>query len=462
MNSRASILRSVMFVAIIVLVAAAVYAFTRIEVAHVESAHKPQIEGPRTKLLLTSDGKPTDTIEVPETVQKTLGITTVHVAAAPPPAPLRLEGSLFLDPNRLTHVHTRFSGEVVEIGTVEAPSDDPERLGEMVKRQVRFGDQVKKEQILAVIWSKDLGEKKSELVDALSRLFLDQETQTRLEDLYKNGAIPERSLREAERNVESDLIAVSKAERTLITWRLQKKDLDEIRDEAARIHKNKGHWDQDSKRQWARVDIRSSIDGTVVEKNIAVGDVVEPQLDLFKVADLTRLDVLAHAYEEDLPQLEDLPLNERHWNVYLKSDPDGRPLSGSFSNIGNIIDPNQHTALVMGWVDNKSGRLRVGQFVTAAIDLPAYVDEVAVPASAVVDEDANSFVFVQPDPQKLRYERRKVWVKRRRENQIYVSSRITVDGFSALEPGESVVDSSSLELCSQLDDLKAAARIASK
>ena len=120
-------------------------------------------------------------------------------------------------------------------------------------------------------------------------------------------------------------------------------------------------------------------------------------LDLFKIADLTRLDVLAHVFEEDLPMLEDLPATRRHWKIYLKSDPQGRPLSGSFSQIGSIIDPNQHTALVMGWVDNASGRLRIGQFITAAVDLPAYMDEVAVPASAIVDKDANSYVFVQPD-----------------------------------------------------------------
>ena len=38
---------------------------------------------------------------------------------------------------------------------------------QLVQRPVRFGDAVNKGQLLAVIWSKDLGEKKSELVDAL-------------------------------------------------------------------------------------------------------------------------------------------------------------------------------------------------------------------------------------------------------------------------------------------------------
>ncbi len=461
MAARANLFKIGLFGAIVVVVGAAVFAITLKDMPPPLPAKNDAPE--ETTELVRSEP---NTLRLPTAVATALGVQVNVVEEAPPPVPLSLQGSLFLDPNRLTHAHTRFAGEVAEMGMIEAPSDEPDQMGQLVLRPVRFGDAVNKGQLLAVIWSKDLGEKKSELVDALSRLFLDQETAKRLDDLYRKGSIPERSLREAERNVESDLIAVQKAERTLLTWRLTKADIDEIRAEAARIHQNKGHWDQDLRGQWARVEVRASIDGVVVEKNIAVGDVVDTALDLFKIADLTRLDVLAHVFEEDLPMLEDLPAQERHWNIYLKSDPQGKPLSGSFSQIGNIIDPNQHTALVMGWVDNASGRLRIGQFVTAAVDLPAYTDEVAVPAAAIIDQDANSFVFIQSDPKDHRYTRRKVWVKRRRENLIYLSSKVTDvqrrAGFSAINPGERVVVECGLELASQLDILEADARVANK
>ncbi|HEX3871154.1 MAG TPA: hypothetical protein VHV77_11990, partial [Pirellulales bacterium] len=116
-----------------------------------------------------------NTLEVPHEVAGVMHLKTVEVESAPPPTPLKLEGSLFLDPNRLTHVHTRFPGEVVELGTFTR-SAASEHAGRRDERTLRFGDQVEKGQLLAVVWSKDLGEKKSEMIDALSRLKLDQET----------------------------------------------------------------------------------------------------------------------------------------------------------------------------------------------------------------------------------------------------------------------------------------------
>ena len=63
----------------------------------------------------------------------------------------------------------------------------------------------------------------------------------------------------------------------------------------------------------------------------------------------------------------------------MPADPTIALQRGEFDQIGRIIDPNQHTALVMGWVDNAQGQLRVGQFITATIDLPTGQHEVAVP-----------------------------------------------------------------------------------
>jgi cobalt-zinc-cadmium efflux system membrane fusion protein len=455
MASQPRLFRIALFLLALV-VATGVYAVVRKE--HTAAvASEPESVTPDTALVASQP----DTVRVPQQVIDALGIKTVLAKTAPPPAPLKLEGSLFLDPNRLTHVHTRFAGEVVEIGKVNGLPDVPDNDDTQVERPVRFGDRVVQSQLLCVVWSKDLGEKKSELVDCLSRLFLDQETQKRLEDLWKKGAVPERSVREAERNVESDMIAVSRAERTLRSWRLGTSDIEAIRAEAVRIHRNKGQWDEDIRGQWARVEVRASIDGVVVEKNVTVGDVVDTQLDLFKIADLTRLDVLAHAYEEDLPLLEDLPPHQRHWHIHLKSDGGDKPLSGSFNQIGNIIDPNQHTALVMGWVNNLTGRLRVGQFVTAEVDLPSNSADVAIPVTSLVDEDAITYIFVQPNPGQLAFTRRKVLMVRRRDDLAYIEGQPNDEqrgaGYQPLRVGERVVTSGGLELASELANLQAEA-----
>ena len=116
-----------------------------------------------------------------------------------------------------------------------------------------------------------------------------------------------------------------------------------------------------------------------------------------KVANLNRLRVLCQVYEEDLPALQELKPDERKWTIQIGVDTSSKPLQGEFSfdQIGRIIDPSQHTGQVIGWIDNPSDRLLIGQFVTATVSLPAPKNLVSVPAAAVVENGNGATVFVR-------------------------------------------------------------------
>jgi cobalt-zinc-cadmium efflux system membrane fusion protein len=395
-----------------------------------------------------------DTLELPAEVASALGVRTDEARKAEKPRALPpLVGSLALDPNTLVRVHSRFPGEVVEVGvaTGQEGSTTP-----TLRRPLRFGDRVHQGDLLAVVRSKDLGEKKSELVDALSQQRLDEDNLNRLLNVGERGAVPERSLREAQRNVEADRIAVAKAERTLHAWRLTDEEIQQVRDEAERLRKDEGR-DPRLEKEWARVEVRAARDGTILEKNVTPGDLVDTGTDLFKVADLTKLAVWANVYEEDLAALQDLP-RPVPWTVRLKANPEGTPYHGTVSQVGEIIDPNQHVALVTGAVDNAQGELRVGQFVTATITLPPSPDEVEIAPAALLEDGITSCVLVQADPARPAYTLRKVRVVRRLHDVVSVRSRLgedsPEDGVSALRPGERVVISGAVELKAALEDLR--------
>ena len=141
----------------------------------------------------------TGAIRLATGVAERLGVRTTEVQTANKPIVVELPGTLNFDADRLSHVHSRFAGEVVEIGVVQNGS-----------RPLDFGASVHKGQLLAVIWSRELGEKKSELVDALSQLRLDQENLNRLTQVSVEGAVSERTIRDSQRKVESDQIAVGR------------------------------------------------------------------------------------------------------------------------------------------------------------------------------------------------------------------------------------------------------------
>lgn len=397
----------------------------------------------------------TDTLLVSEEARQALCVRTAVVETAPPPEPLRLSGSLLFDSSRLVHVHTRFGGEVVAVATVTDAATGQER-------QLRFNDKVHKGQVLAVVWSKEVGEKKSDLVDALSKYWLDQANLNRLKRLEK-GVVPERTILEAERAFEADQIEVERVERTLRSWRLTDEEIHAVKAEALRIHQGRadGAKNQEVERTWAEVDVRAPLDGIVCEKNVAIGDIIDTNLDIFKLADLRELAVLAHVYEEDIPALEALPADQRRWQITLKAEPDWPPIQGRFDTIGPVIDPDQHTGAVMGWVDNREGKLRAGQFITATIQLPASKDEVAVPVDAVIDRGAYSTVLVAEDSFGRRVSERKVKVARRGRDQIYIrtllSSEDLAQGIQPLRVGQLVVTNGNIELSGVLADLRSQA-----
>ncbi|HEY7311596.1 MAG TPA: response regulator [Gemmataceae bacterium] len=398
-------------------------------------------------------------IELPPKVVERLGITTNPVSTEVAKRRLQLPGSLAFDPNHLASVQSRFAGEVIAIGTYENRDAANNSTG---NRPLLYGDRVTKGQLLAVVLSKDLGEKKSELIDALVKLKYDESLLQRLEDLLKEGSTPPATVYTQRAVVGQGRNTVSKIEQTLETWRVAEKEIDGVREEAERVYKRQGKRDRKRESEWAKVEVRAPFDGTIVEKSVTLHKMVSTDFTLFMVADLRKLGVLVHAYEEDLRELQALPRGYP-WEVRSGADPSHRVLeSDGVQRIGLVVDPTQHTDPIMGLVDNKDGRLRVGQFVTATVHLPAPPNVVSLPSSAVEEDGERSIIFVQPDPTKPRYALRRVSVAMRLRDVVYVHANLSAEerkkGLREVKPGEYIVTEGVLELKAALEDLQAKAR----
>ena len=156
-----------------------------------EKADPPAKEALAVELVA---GKP-NSLLVPEEVRKSLGIRKGNVdqiAVAEKPTrtrPLVMPGSTALDPARLIRVRVRFApAEVVEIGKIDDPHGSPGNIPPL-RRELQAGDPVKKGDLLAVLFSVDVGNKKNDLFDALSQLRLDEEVLKRAE--ARSAAVPE-------------------------------------------------------------------------------------------------------------------------------------------------------------------------------------------------------------------------------------------------------------------------------
>jgi cobalt-zinc-cadmium efflux system membrane fusion protein len=280
--------------------------------------------------------------------------------------------------------------------------------------------------------------------------------------MFKKGFVSQTAVRQGQSDLQTAANAVLQAERTLRLGRLADVEIQAVKDEAARARDPKDKPAGEKDKRWARVEIRAPLDGTILEKNVAVGDVVEANKALFHIGDLSKLQVVVHASEEVVVALRALKAEQRRWTIQVQADPDAAPIEGHIEWMGAALDPRTHTAPLMGLVANPAGRLMPGQFVTATIQLPPVAGEVAIPAAALVEADGQAFVFVQPDPSKAVYVQRRVLVVRRGRDVVHLRSVLRPDeqgrGLEVLRPGDRLVTTGVVELQALLHDLKGRAK----
>lgn len=136
------------------------------------------------------------------------------------------------------------------------------------------------------------------------------------------------------------------------------------------------------------VAIRAPIAGTVISRAIALGTVVTSTDELYRIADLSRLWVIAQVPEERLAQLSvgmDAALQVRAY-------PD-RVFPGRVTRIGSELDPETRTVQVRCEVDNPNGALKTGMYATVALRSTDSRVALVVPESAVQQIDEDAFVF---------------------------------------------------------------------
>jgi cobalt-zinc-cadmium efflux system membrane fusion protein len=471
----------VVVVALLVLAAFVVYVVVGVPLPGLsasEGEKTVQAKAPPRIDVLSRKGE-APTVRVPEDVRAALGLRARdgndRLATARVPAeawPLVLSGSTALDPTHMMRVRARFApAEVVEIATVyERTASGPTRT-----RDLRPGDRVKKGDLLAIFFSVDVGNKKNDLVDALVALKLDQEILAASQRAYDKGALPGLDLLAAKKVVEGDFNTIERAENTLRAWTVPEEDIEAVRKEAEQVIKKGGQRDRDPQhlkeqlRRWARVELRASDDGTLVERNVNRREViVDPTLNLFQVAQVSSLQVVANVPEDRLAVLHALDTEQRRWVVHTAGAP-AEGIAGPIDDISYVMDVNQHNAVAKGTIPNPGGVLRGGQYVTATVRLPPPENVVEIPTSALADDGRQAVVFVQADDREPGvYTMRRVEIVQRLDRSVFVRSRFSdgrdeqpltpqekEDGLlprHVLRPGERVITAGVLEIKKELED----------
>ncbi len=287
-------------------------------------------------------------------------------------------GELAFDPRRVAHLSTKAPGTVA-----------------LVLKTV--GQQVEPGEVLALVDAAQVGQAKSQLLQAIVQRQLRTDTVERLATVAASGAVPKKTLIEAQAALQEAEIAMISARQALTNLGLEPpEDLQTHRaDEVAEELRFLGVPDDlvqalpTGTKTANLVPIRAPYSGEVVSSEVVAGEVVAAADMLFTVADPTRLWLLLSVPQEDARYVKvGMP-------VRFRPDDGGDAVAGQVAWISPAVDEQTRTLEVRVTLDNASRQLRDKTFGAGRIVLREEPRAIVVPRSAVQSTGDATFVFVR-------------------------------------------------------------------
>ncbi|MCW5704212.1 MAG: efflux RND transporter periplasmic adaptor subunit [Bradyrhizobium sp.] len=136
-------------------------------------------------------------------------------------------------------------------------------------------------------------------------------------------------------------------------------------------------------------DMLSPISGTVIDRQISLGEYASEQKPAFTVADLSTVWVDMSVYRRDLPRVK---MGD---TVLIDVGDGGKPIEAKISYVSPVGSADTQSALVRAVIANEGLRLRTGLFVSARLILSAKKVPVAVKSSAIQTVENRNVVFVR-------------------------------------------------------------------
>jgi cobalt-zinc-cadmium efflux system membrane fusion protein len=314
------------------------------------------------------------------------------------------------------------------VGSVDYDADHyaivgPLISGRIVSLKAGPGALVRKGQVLAELESAEVGQAVAAYLEAKAKAGATEINLRRERDLAARHVSSEREREVAEAQASTESAILNSAKQKLEALGLKMTDIAQLETAGAAA---------------GRVSIRSPIDGTVISRQVTLGQAVQAATDAFKVANLRHLWVNLDVYEKDLPAVT---VNERAEIHAAGLGP--RIFPGRVAYLESHIDEKTRTARVRIEIENSDLSLRSGQFVTAKLigDPKQSLRQVlTVPRQAVSTVEGRTIVFVVKENDNFE----------RRDVEIGGSGGGEIEIAKGLEEGERVATNGAFLLKSEL------------
>lgn len=268
-------------------------------------------------------------------------------------------GIIVPEANRIAHVAVNLSSIVADL-------------------KKNIGDPVERNEVVAVLESRDVADAKSEYLAARLTNELQHEIFERDKALWDRRVSSEQQFLRSRIDAARAKMRQDLAQQKLFTLGLTEAEIASLPEQPEALLR--------------RQDVRSPLSGQIVERKVEVGMVVgrdNLETELFVVADLSRI------WVELAVTLEDLPLVRSDQIVGISSRGSPEKTKGKVVFIEPILDKDTRSARVIAEIDNEDGAWRPGSFVNGSILVKEKWAPLAVPVGAIQSMDGKLVVFVR-------------------------------------------------------------------
>jgi cobalt-zinc-cadmium efflux system membrane fusion protein len=232
--------------------------------------------------------------------------------------------------------------------------------------KVNLGEQVKKGQVLAIISSQQVSEQRSELAAAQQRAALARTLFSREKKLWEEKISAEQDYLQARQALQEAEINLKNA-----------------------LQKTQALSGSSSLSGGNRYEVRAPFDGTVIEKHVVLGEVVNDTSNVFVLTDLSHVWATFNVSARDLGRVV---VGKK---VEVVAAELGSTAQGVVAYVGSLLGEQTRAATARVTLDNPEGAWRPGLFVTINVATSTQKAAVTVPVQAIQTLEDKPSVFVR-------------------------------------------------------------------
>ena len=242
--------------------------------------------------------------------------------------------------------------------------------------KVELGQNVKRGETVAIVFSNELAEAQSRYLSALAALDEHHRHHLRTEKLVGIGAASREELEMANTRYRDAESEVAKLRQKLLLLGLSPQRINSL-NSTSQIS--------------SEISVPSPASGTITSRTVNSGEVIEATKELMRVTDLSSVWVVGQVYEKDLGSIH----VGSGANITSDAYP-GRVFRGRISYVDPKIDPATRTAQVRVELANPNQMFKIGMYVNVAFATLGVAERTTpvVPKDAVQNIGNQQFVFV--------------------------------------------------------------------